>query len=284
MTERIARTKRRAGVRVVLGSRDEALLRAVGRFRLCRTSDLLELFFQGVRKDTALRRLRRLYDAGFLETRVLALHQENLLALGAAGRRHLERQGVGCMTAPQGGEAHHLAIIQAWTRLAGSLHYRPGVRLWRFTPDWELRRDLAGSDPRFVPDAMIELVVERSGSSASERWALEVDLGSERVGELRKKLLAYRGESAIQDGTLGLAVVLSGKGVSRRRVVTDLVHELWPWPSVVCLESEWPEMYPPLRNRIADPLTASPSGEGRSESATPSENDASVSQGERHLR
>src|SRR5207244_3747196 len=76
MKRRIPRDRRRAGVRVVLGQRDEAMLRALARFRIARTDDLTSLFFRDVRRDTAAARLRRLHDAGLLEARSGGLNEQ----------------------------------------------------------------------------------------------------------------------------------------------------------------------------------------------------------------
>ncbi|MDM7914509.1 MAG: hypothetical protein QUU85_04475, partial [Candidatus Eisenbacteria bacterium] len=67
MTSRQPRDRRRAGCTARLTERDRAVLLAVNRLRLAWTGDVLAFAFGLVRRDTALRRLRRLYDAGYLD-------------------------------------------------------------------------------------------------------------------------------------------------------------------------------------------------------------------------
>jgi hypothetical protein len=278
---RIKRDERWRDVRVVLGKRDAAVLRAVARFRLCQTGDILTLFFGGIRRDTALRRLRRLHDAGFLEARVLALHEENAFALGPAGRRFAEGEELTAGPAPKGGEEHHLAIVRAWSGIAAAISSRADLRLNRFVPDWELRRERAGTDPRLVPDALMELGL----GGVISRWALEVDLGNERTAVLRRKLLAYSAESAVTCESVGLAVVLSGAGARRRALVATLVQEHWTASSLICLQDEWPQaLFSIVGETAKPPLTTWPYGNGGSSAPSPSENKGSDPQGEVHLR
>jgi len=275
---RIRRSERRQGVRVVLGKRDTAVIRAVGRFRLCRTHDLLRLFFRGIRRDTALRRLRRLHDAGFLDVFVAALHEENSFALGPAGRRFVEAEGLAASPAPKGGEDHHLAIVGVWTSLAAAVGGGSDVRLIRFEPDWVVRRRMAGTDPRLVPDALIELAV---GPTTVSRWTLEVDLGHERAAEFRRKLLAYSAEVALGTESMGLAVVLCDAGARRRAIIANLVQEYWAGAWLICLQDEWPQA---LLSILRAPLTDSPCGDGGAGLPSLSEKGQSDSQGEVHLR
>src|SRR5688500_10536871 len=139
MRRRIARDGRRAGVRAVLGPRDEALVRALARLRLARTADLLRLFFPGVRPDTAARRLRRLHDAGFLGVRSCGLNEQNIYQLGPHGADWVEARGVAAGKPPVPPATHHLSTVRLWTQLAVALKKDTRLRLSRFEPDWELR-------------------------------------------------------------------------------------------------------------------------------------------------
>src|SRR5262245_14878816 len=105
---RIPRDRRRGSKRVVLMERDDVLMPALGRFRIARTSDLVTIAFDGIRRDTAAARLRRLYDAGFLEVVQAERTSENIYALGPLGRRRLTDRGLPTGHAPSGGHQHHL--------------------------------------------------------------------------------------------------------------------------------------------------------------------------------
>ena len=271
------RDRRRAGVRVVLGPRDEALLRALGRMRLARTVDLTSLFFQGVRRDTAAGRLRRLHDAGFIEARVVGLNDPNLYHLGPEGVRWAREKGLTAGRPSIGSPAHHLAVVDAWARLAAALGGNRTLRLSRFEPDWELRSRLAGASPPVIPDAVVEL--RRRGEDAPHGFALEVDLTTERRGTLERKLAAYDLNPYFPDSkAVGLLVVLFGAGPRRQCAVQEIARRSWSGSSDVFLEAQWPEGL--LGALALTPLADSPCGRGRPASATDSTAQACEGQGE----
>lgn len=264
MKRRIARDRRRAGVRVVLNQRDEALLRALARFRIARTDDLTALFFRGVRRDTAASRLRKLLDAGLLEVRLGELQAQNVYALGPAGRGWAENHGVAVGAAPAPPFVHHLAIVQLWAQLAAVLRADRSLRLRRFEPDWELRARLAGSGAPVIPDAAIEIVSRQPGALPDARIALELDLSTERPGALRRKLAAYEVSRCFDaGGPVTLAVVLVGAGERRVASVRSLVGAEWAGRAQVFGESDWPARL--LREVCGVPLPTSPCGKGRGE-------------------
>ncbi len=112
------RDRRRSGVRVRLSERDQVVLDALARFRLARTSDLVCFAFPNTRRDTVACRLRRLFDAGFLDVRSGDRSEENRYVLGPAGRAWVQAHGGQPLRAPRGGVAHHLSIVRAWVDLA----------------------------------------------------------------------------------------------------------------------------------------------------------------------
>ena len=269
------RDVRRAGVKILLTKRDEALLRALARFRIATSEDLRRLFFSDVRRDTAMARLRKLYDADFLAVRPGGLSRPNLYTVGPAGIAWAESAGVAVARSPAQPFEHHLAIVRLWTELAAAIHARDGLRLTRFEPDWELRRRFAGSGGPIVPDAAIEIAHARG----TARIALEVDLTTERLSALQRKLSRYDPSGYFTSPqSIGLAVVVSGAGERRKRSVEDLVTRSWMGWSVTCTEQEWPAM---LLNRITEaPLDESPAGKGRTERATSSVEARTREQGE----
>jgi len=272
------RSQRRVGIKVVLGARDQALLRSLGRMPAARSGDLLALFFQGVRKDTGMSRLRRLLDGGFLDVRVGGLSEQNVYSLGPLGRDWADDQGLEHALPPQGDPSHHLALVHAWAGLANALHRQESLRLIRFSPDWELRRELAGSLASVIPDARVEIGALGAASPKQARLALEVDLGHERRGALLRKLSGYESDEGQGPSGGGLVVLLVGAGPKRRESVEKLVGAFpWPW-SLVCAEAEWPGL---LVNRLSEtPLTGTPCGEGRPKPATDVRRVRSRQQGE----
>jgi hypothetical protein len=216
-------------VRAQLTRRDDRLLRALARFQMARTSDLIRLCFPGVRRDTVNARMRRLYDAGLLDVRMTDRAEDNVYSLGPEGRRLTSVTG----RIPQV-SAHHLAIVHFWTELALAAHEQ-ALDLKSFVPDWELRRTSTG----VVPDAIVEL--------GDDQLALEVDLGTESLVTLANKIRAYRDNFLALPEGLGLVVVHKG----RADKINELLRREW---------NSWWRLYPvelplpnPLRVRGADP-------------------------------
>lgn len=228
------RDKRRRGVQVSLSERDEALLRALARFRMARTQELASLAFRDVRVDTATARLRRLYDAGLLGVTVAERAGPNVYHLGHAGREWAHAHGIAVGKPPRGSLAHHLAIVRTWVSLARLAEELPGVRLARFRPDWEIREALPAGMRGVVPDAIARLEVQgASGEPTSVAFAVEVDLDTESLRVLGQKLRTYVAQ-LVADGELfgvsdaGLAVVLGSATPRRRQALEALLEAAWP--------------------------------------------------------
>ena len=279
MRRRIARDRRRAGVRVLLSQRDEALLRALARFRIARTDDLAELFFRGIRRDTAATRLRKLHDSGFIEARSVGLNEPNVYQLGPEGRSWAEDRTLAASPPPASPATHHLAIVRLWAKLAAALAEDDTFRLRRFEADWELRARIVGSGAPVVPDAAIEIVPRAPGSRPDVRIALEVDLTTERPGVLRRKLEVYE-VSRCFDGSdpVTLAVVLFGARERRVDSVRSLIVAEWKGRGHVFSEIGWPGAL--LHELCGRPLAGAPSGKGRVRRVTCDVGAPSTQQGE----
>jgi len=284
MSSRSPRTQRRPGVRVVLGPRDEALLRGLARFRVATTSQLVSLFFRGVRRDTAAVRLRRLYDAGVLDVAHSGLNAENIYAIGPAGRRWLAARGLSAGAPPRGQLDHHLGLVGLWTGLAAALHGSSALHLVRFTPDWEGRQQKAGTGALVIPDAEVLLTLRpEAGGPNRVRLFVELDLGTERHGALARKLVAYAAESPGE--ATGLVVILEGAGDARLAAVRRLVAEHWPSWSLVCRRLDWPgPLLATLGHESRLPHPDSPCGEGSPAGATLCGSTATRNHGEGHSR
>lgn len=242
MSTRAKRTERRRGVRVALGSRDEALLRAVGRFRLATSADLHRLFFAGRHRDVLASRLRKLYDAGYLETHVSDRAAPNVYSLGAEGKTWVRAQGGIVPGLPRPPWQHHLAVISVWSRMAAATHQISGSRLTRFVPEFEVREQGIGLAFGVAPDALAEITVARDGRTETVRILLEVDRGNESLAVIRQKLgalAAARVEGALLPGwsTFDLAVVLDAAGARRQDRIRTLLADEWPGPWRVWTEA-----------------------------------------------
>jgi hypothetical protein len=121
--------------------------------------------------------------------------------------------------------------VEAWVGLAGAAHASQSFSLELFRPDWEIREHPEGRDARLVPDAMVQLG-PRDGGLGGLRFALEVDRGTERPPELRKKVQLYE---ALRTGPcgvygwreLGLVVAIDRAGKRRQEVVEETLQQEW---------------------------------------------------------
>lgn len=265
---RISRRQRRPAVRVRLLPRDQAVLRALAKLRLCRSSDLHRLLFTGVRADTMAKRLRKLFDAGFLDVHAENLAAETVYSLGHRGIDWVTADGMLSAALPRKPWEHHLAIVRIWTEMASLAHVSPGWQLKAFTPEWRLRAIACRSGGPLVPDGVADLVVPSPAGPRAVRFALEVDLGGEAVRVLRKKLRLYTAELLSGSGMLGsdfgLAVAVGGAGEGRVATIQRLLESIWPgrW-NCWLLESGCQAATRQLVESAAAPLTSYPNGLGR---------------------
>ena len=248
------------------------LLRSLNRFRMARTTDLISLFFPSVRRDTANGRLRRLFDAGYLDVRVADRTDDNLYSLGPRGRDWIREQGATVGFRPRGQIAHHLAIVQAWTELAAWSSSFSDLDLRLFRPDWELRPHLTGVSP-LVPDALVELQFRPANQDARLlRLAVEVDLGTERTAILRDKIAKYRAVLATPGGLLGwtsfgLAVVLGDYSPRHQSSIARILDESWGndwigWPKARGFRAAIPQVLALLETPLATPPNDHPLRKG----------------------
>ena len=276
--KRQSRERRNRAVHVRLTERDALLIEAVNRFRLVRTRDLLAVAFSGVRPMTASLRLRRLFDAGYLDVACGDRSQENTYSLGPLGRRWVESQGIPVGRVPRGGAAHHLAIVRAWSGVAGILQRLPGTALELARPDWELREEFADSGLPIIPDLFMVLrVAAKDGREQSVALAVEVDLGTETLRVLERKLAVYAELTDRRSGLFGhrdfgLAVVLANPG--RGKAVRQLIERRWSGWWLLWTEEDGPRFaVSELVNAIAGgdqpAVTDSRSGNRGSAGVTP---------------
>lgn len=269
MTARAKRTERRRGVRVELGPRDEALLRALARFCLATSGDLHRLFFAGRHRDVLAARLRKLYDAGYLEAHVSDRAAPNVYSLGPEGKAWLRDCGGIVHGLPRPPWQHHLGVISVWSRLAAATHQLTGMRLIRFVPEFEVREQGIGAPSGVVPDALAEIALLRDERRETMRLLVEVDRGSESLPVIRQKFRSLTGarvEGALlpEWSTFDLVVALDAAGAHREARIRALLAEEWTgtwrvWTEATDLVTELSR----LGGASAGTDTASRSGNGR---------------------
>jgi len=227
---------------VQLAERDLDVLRALARFRIARTKDLISLVFPGIRLDTAAARMRRLFDAQFLDVASGDRSAESVYSLGSAGKTVLDAQGVDYGRRPTQKVEHHLVIVRTWVQLIVALRAMPSLRIELIRSDWELRAEF-GDGALLVPDLLVQLAATAS-EPVRIRLAVEVDRGTERHEALRAKLESYQtavaGTGLFGWHDVGLALVLSGAGARRQAGVERLVNECWSGWWVLWTDTDGP--------------------------------------------
>lgn len=262
MTEtarRQLRHRRRRGVAVQLTERDAAVLHALARFRLARTSDLVAYAFAGVRRDTAAVRLRRLFDGKYLAILPPEQGKENVYRLGPAGKVYLAEDGVAAGGVPRGGLEHHLAIVETWVAIAGLA----SLELERALADWELREQFRTTELQVVPDLFLLVRV----GELQHALAIEVDRGTESLSVLNQKLEAYCFLWGQAPGLFGydrFGVALVCHAPARRAALAAALKNAWVVPHVIWTASESPSSaLHKLFTDLKHPLVPSPWLEGR---------------------
>ncbi len=253
------RHRRRRGVVVELTDRDEAVLHALARFRLARTSELVSYAFAGVRRDNPAVRPRRPFDPRFLAVLPPAQGVENVYRLGPAGKAWLADVGVPPGRAPRGGHEHHLAIVQTWVAIAGL----DSFELERARPDWEIREQFSIAELQVVPDL---LLVARVGEHR-HAVAVEVDLGTESLAVLNRKLEAYRSLWGQPPGLFGFeefGIAVACFALIRRTQLNATLKKAWVVPRALWTCSEDPNAaLCELFEDLQAPLAVSPYCKGR---------------------
>jgi hypothetical protein len=249
------------------------LIRTLNRFRLATSGDLARLYFSGRHRDVCASRLRRLYDAGYLETHVPDLAAPNLYSLGPRGKAWLRAQGSEIRPVPRPPWEHHLGVVGIWSRLASAAHLHRGARLVRFVPEVEVREQGIGTSARVVPDVLAEFKTAGPEQQKMVRIVIELDRGTESLAVLREKLRALH--LARLDGAVlgwrdfGLVVALEAAGIQREPKLHELLTREWPgtcrvWTTRTDLLGE----VSILCSQLSTPVTDSRCGDGRTDGAS----------------
>jgi DNA-binding MarR family transcriptional regulator len=182
-TIRRSRTQRPDERVVHVTPRDLAILRAIGRMKRASLRQIQSLFFGDDR--TAARRMAALFAGGYVEVRVPALHEQNLISLTSKGRALLIATATAedddlHLGGPLRADYRHLiAINDVRVALVLACRSRTDVRLDVFLADHDLRRAAGMSVAPYVPDALVRLLVGESEPRAERGVVIEVDRGFE---------------------------------------------------------------------------------------------------------
>ena len=269
---RQSRERRHRGVHVRLTERDALLMEALNRFRLARTSELASVAFVDAGPKTAALRLRRLFDAGYLDVTCGDRSDENVYSLGPRGRRWIEAQGSPVGPVPRGGWTHHLAIVRTWARIANALGRIDGMSLQLARADWELREEVGVNGLRVVPDLFLQVrFAPNSGSVCEAVLAVEVDLGTESPTILKRKVEAYDELLSSDHGLFGhryVVLLIALENSDRIESVTRLLGGMHHGPSVLWstsarLEASLAAFVDALREGGRAPVTPPRYGNGR---------------------
>lgn len=198
---RRTRTVRGKGHPVALTPRDVDLLLLVGVCRYASSEQLAREFFPSA--DRCRRRLRDLYDAGYLAITLTSSRAPNLVSLTALALKTLtilKNDATSRIRLPGtirfAGVAHHLAIVDARLYLSalGRTNGAPIIR-WG-NAGGQMEKELGFERLKLEPDGLVEFEV----SGGVLRYAIEVDCGTETSRVIASKLERYR-----EAMTLGLA-------------------------------------------------------------------------------
>lgn len=240
---RQSRQHRHRGVRVTLTERDCLLLETLSRFRIARTKDLLAVVFAEIHPMTASVRLRRLFDAGYLDVQCGDRSQENIYSLGPLGLRWAHQHGLRGRHVPRGSSAHHLAVVRVWSGVSEVLKVIPGAGMDLARPDWELREEFGEAGLPIIPDLFLVLRAESPGGEQTAALAVEVDLGTEPLAVIERKIAIYDELAADDHGLFGyrefgLAVALANPG--RAVAVRQILEHGWSGWWLLWSEAEGP--------------------------------------------
>jgi hypothetical protein len=180
---RRSRTQRPDERVVHVTSRDRAVLRAIAKMKRASLRQVRQLFFGADR--TAARRMAALFAGGYVEVRVAALHEPNLISITPKGRALLiatataEEDEIHLGGPLRADHRHVIAINDVRVDLVLACRSRTDVFLNLFLADHDLRRAAGRSVPPYVPDALVRLMVGESEPRVERGVVLEVDRGFE---------------------------------------------------------------------------------------------------------
>src|SRR6266478_1802186 len=170
-----------------LTSRDRKLLHSIAACQVLATGQVHRWHFGNVSLNMAQKRLRKLVEAGYLDSMETKVCTDNLLVLGKEGKRELQEHGWNVELRKEIPKdlAHHMGVVDTRIAIERGLENMPGLHLRYFYAYWELGR--FGWSYPIIPDAIFSI---RNAFTAQA--ALEFDRKTETLGVFAQKLLQYR--------------------------------------------------------------------------------------------
>ncbi len=173
---------------VRITERDLLLLQALRKMRFLTTSQIARLFFNGS-SWSANKRLRKLFNAGFIKVWVISLSQENIYSITRKGFTviNADLDPNETQKYPRGLDRnldHLLAINHVRITLALGLP-EIGAEISWWWSDWDLR---ARAKVRVVPDALFSI---QWAGKREQIYSLELDHRTESQRAFLIKILRY---------------------------------------------------------------------------------------------
>jgi hypothetical protein len=125
-----------------LTNRDRKILCTIAACQVLGTSQVHQWHFGNVSLNMAQKRLRKLVEAGYLDSMETKVCTDNLLVLGKEGQRQLEQQGWNVELRKEIPKdlAHHMGVVDTRIAIERGLQDMPGLHLRYFYAYWELGR------------------------------------------------------------------------------------------------------------------------------------------------
>src|SRR5713101_1379256 len=198
-----------------LTSRDRKILRTIAACQVLDTSQVHRWHFGNVSLNMAQKRLRKLVEAGYLDSLETKVCTDNLVVLGKEGERQLQQHGwnVELKKDLPKDLAHHMGVVDMRIAIERGLEHIPGLRLRYFYAYWELGR--FGWSYPIIPDAIFSV---RNAFTAQA--ALEFDRKTETLGVFARKLLQYR--TLLHRHPLSTVIVVAEKSKDIERLQQGL--------------------------------------------------------------
>jgi hypothetical protein len=198
-----------------LTSRDRKLLHSIAACQVLATGQVHQWHFRNVSLNMAQKRLRKLAEAGYLDSMETKVCTDNLLVLGKEGQRELHEHGWNVELRKEIPKdlAHHMGVVDTRIAIERGLEDMPGLKLRYFYAYWELGR--FGWSYPIIPDAIFSI---RNAFTAQA--ALEFDRKTETLGVLAQKLLQYR--TLLHRHPLSTVIVVAEKSKDIERLQQGL--------------------------------------------------------------
>jgi len=200
-----------------LTNRDRKILCTIAACQVLGTSQVHQWHFGNVSLNMAQKRLRKLVEAGYLDSMETKVCTDNLLVLGKEGQRQLHQHGWNVEQRKEIPKdlAHHMGVVDTRIAIERGLQDMPGMKLRYFYAYWELGR--FGWSYPIIPDAIFSV---RNAFTAQA--ALEFDRKTEMLGVFAQKLLQYR--TLLHRHPLSTVIVVAEKSKDIERLQQGLEH------------------------------------------------------------